>query len=247
MATHSTPRNAKTTITAIGARTKTTSDSQRNMPRRERKKYAATRLTTAAAPPTASIARLLSPAKTSRITIATPASRKLRRASQRCERVPSGLDSGVTAAAGAHVEATRRDARTEHAQRNHVHRPVQATSGLPSGRPGRTVRRRPGSCPFRDRHIPIPLAPHPARGDDASNGRCRSRERRKRGLYLISWPGMLAALIGVQHGDHPGHRRGAQEHRRVRLGQRQPATLLPRREGARRSRPAVSWSCSSLA
>ena len=56
--------------------------------------------------PTASIARLLSPAKTNRITIAAPASRKLRRASQRCERVPSGLDSGVTAAVGAHAEAT---------------------------------------------------------------------------------------------------------------------------------------------
>ena len=38
MATHSTPPTAKTTITAIGTRTKTPSDSQRTMPRRERKK-----------------------------------------------------------------------------------------------------------------------------------------------------------------------------------------------------------------
>ena len=76
------------------------------MPRWERNKNAAARLTAAAARPTASIATLFSPAKTTRITIAAPASRKLRRASQRCERVPSGLDTGVTAAAGAHVEAT---------------------------------------------------------------------------------------------------------------------------------------------
>src|SRR5580693_1419983 len=70
-------------ITAIGARTKTASDSQRQMLRRERKKYAAARPTTPAARPTATMARLFSPAKTSRITIARPASTKLRRASQR--------------------------------------------------------------------------------------------------------------------------------------------------------------------
>ena len=105
-ATHSTPRTAKTTITATGARTKTASDSHRTRPRRDKNKNAATRLTTTAAPPTASIATLLNPANSSRITIATATSTKLRRASQRCERVPSGLDTGVTAAAGAHVEAT---------------------------------------------------------------------------------------------------------------------------------------------
>jgi hypothetical protein len=44
---------------------------------------AAARLTTAAARPTATMARLFSPVKTSRITIAKPASTKLRRASQR--------------------------------------------------------------------------------------------------------------------------------------------------------------------
>ena len=69
-------------INVIGARTKTASDSHRQMPRRDRKKYAAARLTTAAAAPTASMARLFSPAKI-RIRIARPASTKLRRASQR--------------------------------------------------------------------------------------------------------------------------------------------------------------------
>ena len=104
MATQSTPRNAKTTITAIGARAKTASDSQRNMPRRERKKNAAARLTTAAARPTASIARLLSPAKSTRITIAAAASTKLRRASQRWPGVLCGLTADVTAAAAAGAE-----------------------------------------------------------------------------------------------------------------------------------------------
>src|SRR5580658_10297688 len=53
------------------------------MLRWERKRYAAARLTTAAVRPTATIARLFSPAKTTRTTIARPASTKLRRASQR--------------------------------------------------------------------------------------------------------------------------------------------------------------------
>ena len=100
IATQSTPRNAKTTITAIGARTKTASDSQRNMPRRERKKYAAARLTTAAARPVANIARLFSSAKTTRITIAAAASTKLRRASQRWPGVLCGLTADVMAAVG---------------------------------------------------------------------------------------------------------------------------------------------------
>src|SRR5262249_38921306 len=52
-------------------------------PRRERKKYAAVRLTAAPPRPTASIARLLSLAKTTRITTARAASIRLRRASQR--------------------------------------------------------------------------------------------------------------------------------------------------------------------
>ena len=38
MATHRTPPIAKTTITAIGAKAKIPSDSQRTMPRRDRKK-----------------------------------------------------------------------------------------------------------------------------------------------------------------------------------------------------------------
>src|SRR5690348_8102489 len=85
------------TITATGASTKTANASQRTTPRRERNTYAASRLTTAAAAAMASIARLLSPAKTSRITIARPASAKLRRASQR--RRPIGLAVEVVAAA----------------------------------------------------------------------------------------------------------------------------------------------------
>ena len=87
-ATHSRFRTAKTTSTAIGARTKTPSDSQRHKPRRDRKKNAAVRPTAAAARPTASIEMLLSPAKTAAMTTAAAASTKLRRASQRCERVP---------------------------------------------------------------------------------------------------------------------------------------------------------------
>ena len=63
-ATHSRFLSAKTAITAIGARTKTASDSQRHTPRLERKKYAAARLTAAPARPTASIVRLFSSAKT---------------------------------------------------------------------------------------------------------------------------------------------------------------------------------------
>src|SRR5438046_10104820 len=78
---------------AIGARRKTARDSQRHMPRRERKKYAAAMATTAPASATASIAKLFSPAKTATMTTARAASAKLRRASQRCEGV-AGVSGG---------------------------------------------------------------------------------------------------------------------------------------------------------
>ena len=124
MATQSTPRNAKTTTTAIGARAKTTSDSQRHMPRWERKKNAAARLTTAAAAPAASIVRLLSPAKSSRITIAAPASTKLRRASQRWAGVLCGLSADGTAAArqAAEIHVPRPDRHTPQAPAPHPFR-----------------------------------------------------------------------------------------------------------------------------
>src|SRR5580704_18312791 len=81
-ATHNRFANAKITITAIGTTINTASENQRTTPRRERNPNAAATLTTAPARPTASIARLLSSAKTIRINTASAASKKLRRASQ---------------------------------------------------------------------------------------------------------------------------------------------------------------------
>ena len=90
-ATHSRSLNAYTTMTATGARTKTASDTWRSTPRRDRKKYAAARLTAAPASPTASIVRLFSPAKTTTTATAAARSRKLRRASQRWADVGSSI------------------------------------------------------------------------------------------------------------------------------------------------------------
>ena len=90
IAIHSRPANAWTTITAIGVSTATTSDTQRTTPRRDRKRYAAARVTAAPTTPTATIAKLASPAKATTMTTARHASTKLSRASQRCERVASG-------------------------------------------------------------------------------------------------------------------------------------------------------------
>src|SRR5438046_8166166 len=77
-------------ITAAGASAKTASDTQRNPPRREGSRYAAVRPTAAAASPTASMARVFSPANTARMATARPARTRLSRASQRCPRVPRG-------------------------------------------------------------------------------------------------------------------------------------------------------------
>lgn len=105
-ATHSTWANAKTIMTAIGARMKAPSDNHRRTPRRERKKYAAVRLTAAPPSPTASIARLLSSAKTTRVTTARAANRRLKRASQRWPAVGHlAPDPGVKAGDGRPAKA----------------------------------------------------------------------------------------------------------------------------------------------
>src|SRR5579875_2486014 len=87
-------------ITVTGARTNAASASQRHTPRCDRKENAAATLTAAHPRPTATIAMLLSLAKTARVTIARVANTKLRRASQRCERPPWTLVLVVAAVSG---------------------------------------------------------------------------------------------------------------------------------------------------
>jgi Glucose dehydrogenase C-terminus len=63
-------------------------------------------------------------------------------------------------------------------------------------------------------------------------------------------PGGIICLTGIRlghrardrFGGRAGQRSGAQEHRGVRLGQRQPAPLLPRGDGARQRGTRRGWS-----